>query len=89
MNILHPRSDKDDQNNNAHPLILLLENFSEAFYLDKYELEELERWNNKTKTKNNENYPRVRLLKEIDLEKPSYQSTPNTVFVFYPLEQTR
>jgi hypothetical protein len=47
--------------------------FKESFYVDRYQLEDLERFHV---------IPPVRIINEIDLEKPSYVSSPNYVFIF-------
>jgi len=54
--------------------LLILEYLSESFYLDKYQLEEMERFGSPH---------RVKLLREIDLEKPAAFSSPNYIFVFH------
>jgi len=60
--------------------VLLLEHFSQAIYLDKYQLKELERFGAQH---------RVRLLQEIDLEKPAAFSTPNYAFIFKEIASDR
>jgi hypothetical protein len=60
--------------------LLILEHLSSSFYVDKYQVEDIERYH----TKHNTSHFFIRFLKDIDLEKPEFHSTSNDIFIFVP-----
>lgn len=65
--------------NNNNNILIFFENISQSFFIDPFEIQEIER------IYQYQNYMKIKFLKEFDLEKPEYFSNSNEIILFHSI----